>query len=437
MRHEGFLQAICETPDDDAPRLIYADWLQDNGDPERAEFIRVQVQRVSLDPDDPGQRALFARERELQARHGGAWLAELPVLKGVRWGRRGKHPRLYFERGFVAGAQFGSFAALRASESAMLEAAPLRWVELRRVPVMQVAPLARWPGLARVRGLILRENDAANTLVRLLPAATHRLEHLDIAQGYWHNRPGPDLDDHGLRYLTTSPAFSALKSLNLAGQSWTTRRLERFASAPALAGLRQLTIGAIRGRDLHLLAEGSGFPSLDSLDLICDCGRPRQQLGEFLAAPWLSNLRRLVLPDMGFSQDDIPGGVLAQPRLAQLRCLDLPESVVGKLGELASSPHLGRLVFLRFGNPDLKLDEFAALVNSTALAELRELHLSGASLRGAHIDCLRRRTGLPRLELFSIGRASEAMLARLRAACPALEVATGSEVPSAYIWSRR
>ncbi len=28
---EAFLQAIAETPDDDAPRLIYADWLDDHG----------------------------------------------------------------------------------------------------------------------------------------------------------------------------------------------------------------------------------------------------------------------------------------------------------------------------------------------------------------------------------------------------------------------
>ena len=33
---EAFLQAIRENPDDDAPRLIYADWLEERGDPRRA-----------------------------------------------------------------------------------------------------------------------------------------------------------------------------------------------------------------------------------------------------------------------------------------------------------------------------------------------------------------------------------------------------------------
>lgn len=35
---------ILGSGEDDTPRLIYADWLQDHGEPERAEFIRVQVE---------------------------------------------------------------------------------------------------------------------------------------------------------------------------------------------------------------------------------------------------------------------------------------------------------------------------------------------------------------------------------------------------------
>lgn len=41
---EGFLTAIIENPDDDAPRLQYADWLEEKGECERAEFIRVQIE---------------------------------------------------------------------------------------------------------------------------------------------------------------------------------------------------------------------------------------------------------------------------------------------------------------------------------------------------------------------------------------------------------
>jgi uncharacterized protein (TIGR02996 family) len=41
---EAFLLAICENPDDDTPRLVFADWLQEHGDEARAEFIRVQIE---------------------------------------------------------------------------------------------------------------------------------------------------------------------------------------------------------------------------------------------------------------------------------------------------------------------------------------------------------------------------------------------------------
>lgn len=42
--HAGFIADIVEHPEDDSIRLIYTDWLEEHGDPERAEFIRVQVE---------------------------------------------------------------------------------------------------------------------------------------------------------------------------------------------------------------------------------------------------------------------------------------------------------------------------------------------------------------------------------------------------------
>src|SRR5439155_16650690 len=44
MTHdEAFLQAVLDAPDDDAPRLMYADWLTERGDP-LGEFIRLQIE---------------------------------------------------------------------------------------------------------------------------------------------------------------------------------------------------------------------------------------------------------------------------------------------------------------------------------------------------------------------------------------------------------
>src|SRR5262245_52142937 len=88
--HQAFLQAILENPDDDTPRLVYADWLEERDDP-RGEFIRVQCRLAELDEDDPQRRDLQRREYELLANHWGEWAG--PLVGRVR--------RWRYRRGFV------------------------------------------------------------------------------------------------------------------------------------------------------------------------------------------------------------------------------------------------------------------------------------------------------------------------------------------------
>lgn len=40
----NLMKAVCASPADDLPRLVLADWLEENGQPERAEFIRLQCE---------------------------------------------------------------------------------------------------------------------------------------------------------------------------------------------------------------------------------------------------------------------------------------------------------------------------------------------------------------------------------------------------------
>ena len=40
---EAFVSAVAANPADDLPRLVFADWLDENGDSERAEFVRTQI----------------------------------------------------------------------------------------------------------------------------------------------------------------------------------------------------------------------------------------------------------------------------------------------------------------------------------------------------------------------------------------------------------
>src|SRR5262249_59933734 len=70
---EAFLQAIRDEPDSDTPRLIYADWLEEHGQPARAEFIRAQCERVRPGTE-PGRAAeLETRAWRLLAGNWGAW----------------------------------------------------------------------------------------------------------------------------------------------------------------------------------------------------------------------------------------------------------------------------------------------------------------------------------------------------------------------------
>src|SRR5262245_42711851 len=47
-QHDALLRAVLDKPADDSSRLVYADWLEENGESERAEFIRVQCEVVRL-----------------------------------------------------------------------------------------------------------------------------------------------------------------------------------------------------------------------------------------------------------------------------------------------------------------------------------------------------------------------------------------------------
>lgn len=55
----ALLKAIAEQPDEDTVRLAYADWLEENGQGERAEFIRVQIEIARLGPK---HRELFVAD---------------------------------------------------------------------------------------------------------------------------------------------------------------------------------------------------------------------------------------------------------------------------------------------------------------------------------------------------------------------------------------
>ena len=95
---DAFLQHIIERPDDDTPRLVSADWLEDHGQPERAEFIRCHIEATRLPPPDTRREQLDARAAVLLQAHQAEWEALPPEVAGVA-------RVACFERGFPAWAR--------------------------------------------------------------------------------------------------------------------------------------------------------------------------------------------------------------------------------------------------------------------------------------------------------------------------------------------
>jgi uncharacterized protein (TIGR02996 family) len=117
----AFIRGICEQPEDDLRRLVFADWLTERGEPERGDFIRVQCELAkwrtnksegvdgSLSPAGISlHSALRRRERELFDAHTREWFGSpqiIPFLSGeseATLRQYGDHAKSVVRRGFVA-----------------------------------------------------------------------------------------------------------------------------------------------------------------------------------------------------------------------------------------------------------------------------------------------------------------------------------------------
>ena len=156
---QTLLKAICADPENDLPRLVYADFLEENGDPDRAAFIRLQVEftrtaRAGRGLDD----AIRTELAELWADHEKEWRAELPRVAGVEWD-------VVFHRGFIERAIVDTDATLRDHADAVLGFTPVHHLCIRR--------FAGARGVALVPGL--RHLKSATVTVQLTDAAIDEL----------------------------------------------------------------------------------------------------------------------------------------------------------------------------------------------------------------------------------------------------------------------
>jgi len=171
---EDFVRSILESNDDD-DRLVYADWLQQRGDP-RGELISVQCRLPSAIGEE--RRLLEVREAELLVAHERTWLGA--------W--HGFADRWEMRRGFLE--------ALTISEVAFVE---------HGTELLAANPLPLELLHLRALGLLWRGSDDRMSAVAAITAHTH-LEQLRIDHSL-----GPE----AARLLARSPAFTRLTALHL------------------------------------------------------------------------------------------------------------------------------------------------------------------------------------------------------------------------------
>jgi uncharacterized protein (TIGR02996 family) len=239
----ALLRAIEASPEEDTPRLAYADWLDEHGtsdaDRGRAAFIRLQCARARPDGDlDPTQK-----EASLRAKYEKVWVNQFP----------GQIFEPTFRRGFLDPVWTGGFNVVRHWE-AYLAVAPLHHVRLFKTPVM-TDQIAACPAMKCVRRLDLTSNVVRNAHIAALIASPHlvKLTVLDAR----HNHIGVA----GCQAMAEAelPALRTLILLNnpikdkglaaLFGAKWTTRlaRLDVSRCGLTERGLQELAAAPLPG----------------------------------------------------------------------------------------------------------------------------------------------------------------------------------------------
>ncbi len=331
----ALLRAAKEAPEDDTPRLVLADWLQEHGGPPdlaRAEFVRVQCALARLPKGDSRRAALQRREQELREQHRAAWLGPLLDRAQAHW----------FSRGLV-GTEVRPRQLFSSALAAWAGEEPAAWVEHLCVYHLTAHGLRRLAGgrlLPGLTGLALGFLKTADGLPALA-ASPHiaRLRRLTL-NGH--------LGEEGPAALVGSPYLSGLRELTLGASGIGAPGVRRLASWPGLARLTVLNLpgNSVGDAGAAALAASPHLAGLATLELTANA--ITQAGARALAnSPYLAGLRRLDLGN-NYLLDAGVEVLAASPYLANLTHLGLWFTAVGSAGAaaLAASPYLGNLVKL-------------------------------------------------------------------------------------------
>jgi uncharacterized protein (TIGR02996 family) len=411
-RDEAFLADIREHPDDDAPRLVYSDWLEDNGNPVRAEYLRLSCRLARMDWREPGHHELEERAHKLEWDNRERWLAACPAeLKPWR--------QLRYRRGFVEEAVLSPAELLRHGQ-ALLDAFPVRRVELEgALSKEEAALLAASPLLARIPGLRLGGGGwrcNKDVLGRLL-SSPHLCGLRELSLWSWQ------VSTASLRVLVRTE-LPALHVLDLQANSQLgDTGAELLAGATFAEQLTELRLGGTGLTDAGAttLAKCGRLPRLRRLELASRYGGGGNQVGAKGVRALLTSFPSL--EEIQLTDNPIgPGGaeaLAAWPHLARVTDLVLRQCRLGDDGvaALAASPHLAGVVYLELYSNDISAAGARALAAASHLTHLRELDLGANKVRDAGAQALAEAAhlaSLRKLSLWSseIGDAGAAALAR-------------------------
>ncbi len=251
-----FLNAICAQPEDDTARLVFADWLAENGDPDRGEFIRCEVELSRTQPgsDDDNRRrsVLLKRRDELFKKHKAAWLA--PFSPFATAGS--------FVRGFVQSLEVQASTFLQHATQ-WFSITPLTrvkftacriWDPVTSTYTLWTEPLFASPFLSRLEVIDLESLHLNATDIEWLAA------HPDLSRLRELVLTGNNIHSEGAITLANMPQLKGLEIVDLRSNGITDTGARAIARSEHLGQLRELWISrnSIRERTWDLLRDKFG-----------------------------------------------------------------------------------------------------------------------------------------------------------------------------------
>lgn len=252
--HDALLAAICAEPDEDTPRLAYADWLEEHDQPERAAFVRAQIDLARTPAWEPFAVACRWRRPDLVT--GKPFRHTLPAVDGfhVEW-----HPAA-FRRGLGHRLNVRSLVAWEQTEARVLDRAPVGEMHLWAATLDDWLRFASSPVVSRLRALHL-----VNSPIEPLRVLRDRPEALGVADIHFERAGGAGIP-FVVEELVASPLGRAVRGLHF---RMGYESLDDLVDALAPAALERLslrTMGLIPEHVGRLMA-GRSAGSLRELDL--------------------------------------------------------------------------------------------------------------------------------------------------------------------------